>query len=233
MIGLRDKSLSEKLQLQGALTLTRAIKMARSHELIKNQNAEQSEIKLEEVKFSQQNRGRVRKFAAERLRGLGSRNERSEKRKCTRCNKIHNPREYCPAKKAECRKCKKTCHFTVVCHTKTMQEVTSYVDEESAMFLGSVQSEEVPIPPWTVDVLMDGQLIHFKIDSGADATVLSEKSYRCLKGKIPLSKTNIILKSPGGTLNCMGQLRAKVNLKNKTYEMNAYVVRGPYVGNLL
>lgn len=58
VIRLRDKSLSEKLQLQGTLTLARAIEMARSHELIKNQNSQQSETKLEEVKFSQRNRGR-------------------------------------------------------------------------------------------------------------------------------------------------------------------------------
>lgn len=97
MIGLRDKSLSEKLQLQGTLMLTRAIKMACSHKLIKNQNAEQSESKLEEVKFSQQNRGRGRKTA---LIDKEKDNE-YERKKCTRCNKTHNQREYCPAKKAE------------------------------------------------------------------------------------------------------------------------------------
>ncbi|KAI2657476.1 hypothetical protein H4Q32_008812 [Labeo rohita] len=49
MIGLKDKSLSEKLQPQETLMLTRAIEMARSHKLIKNQNVEQSESKLEET----------------------------------------------------------------------------------------------------------------------------------------------------------------------------------------
>lgn len=37
------------------------------------------------------------------------------------------------------------------------------------MFLGSVKSEKVSIPPWTVDILMDGQIINVKIDS--DTTV--------------------------------------------------------------
>ncbi len=62
-----------------------------------------------------------------------------------------------------------------------MQEVTSYEDAGSAMFLGSVQSEDAPIPPWTVDIVMEGKTINCKIDSGADATVISEKSYKSLK----------------------------------------------------
>ncbi|KAL1279202.1 hypothetical protein QQF64_025875 [Cirrhinus molitorella] len=234
VIGLRDKSLSEKLQLQGTLTLTRAIEMARSHELIKTQNAEQSESKLEEVKFSQQKCGRGKKMSTDRQRkGQGYRNEWSDRKKCTRCNKTHNQKEYCPAKKAECRKCKRTGHFAVVCHTKTVQEVTSYEDAGQAMFLGSVQSKDAPISPWTVDILMEGQTINFKIDSGADATIVSEKNYESLKNKIPLSKTNVILNSPGGKLECMGQMKTKVSVKKNTYLMNAYVVRGAHVGNLL
>lgn len=63
VIRLRDKSLSEKLQLKGKLTLTRAISMARSHK-----NSEQSESKLEEFTFSQQNRGTERKNSSGRQR---------------------------------------------------------------------------------------------------------------------------------------------------------------------
>lgn len=65
MIGLKDKSLSEKLQPQETLMLTRAIEMARSHKLIKNQNVEQSESKLEEVKLSQQICGRGKKISTD------------------------------------------------------------------------------------------------------------------------------------------------------------------------
>ncbi len=61
----------------------------------------------------------------------------------------------------------------------------------------------------------------------ADATVISEKSYESL------SKTNVILNSPDGKLECMGQMRTKVCLNQNTYMMNAYVVRGAHVGNLL
>ncbi len=113
-----------------------------------------------------------------------------------------------------------------------MQEVTSYEDAGSAMFLGSVQSEDAPIPPWTVDIVMEGKTINCKIDSGADATVISEKSYKSLKNKIPVSKTNVILNIPGSKLECMGQMRTKVCLNKNTYMMNAYVVRGAHVGNL-
>lgn len=63
------------------------------------------------------------------------------------------------------------------------------------MFLGSVQNEDASIPPWTVDILMDGQIINFKIDSVADATVISEKSHESLKKKIPLTRTKVILNS--------------------------------------
>lgn len=121
----------------------------------------------------------------------------------------------------------------MVYHTETVQEVTSYEDAVSAMFLVSVRSEDAPIPPWTVDILMDGQLINFKIDSGTDAAGISEKSYKSLKKKIPLSKINVILNSPGGKLECMGQPRTIESVKEIMCLMNAYVVRGAHVGNLL
>ena len=208
--------------------------MAQSHELIENQNSEERQTKLEEVKFSQRNRGRgMRNRADSQRKGQGNKNEYREGKKCTRCNNPHGFKEYCPAKKAECRKCKKNGHFAIVCHTKTVHEVTSYEDTCSEMFLGSVQCQNTSVPPWMADIIIDGQSFGFKIDSGADATVMSEESYESLKNKMPLNKTNVILNSPGGKLECRGQLKTKVSVNGRPYVIDAYVVRGAHVGNLL
>lgn len=49
--------------------------------------------------------------------------------------------------------------------------------------------------------------MNFKIDSGADATVISEASYNSLENKPELGNTNVILRSTGGVLQCVGQMK--------------------------
>ena len=51
------------------------------------------------------------------------------------------------------------------------------IDEEKTHFLGAVDSD---VPPWYADVNIGKNAVRFKIDSGADVSVLSLKEYNRL-----------------------------------------------------
>ena len=68
--------------------------------------------------------------------------------------------------------------------------------------------------------------IRFKIDCGADVTVISENMYLKL-GKLPLEKSSKRLYGPGNVpLNVMGSFTAKLETKTSSMVERIYVVKG-------
>lgn len=76
--------------------------------------------------------------------------------------------------------------------------------EDDYGFLGSVEGHElndsqggnldsVETKPWITNVKVDGISVTFKVDSGADVTVISEKEFERFSGK----KSTKILCGPG------------------------------------
>lgn len=60
-------------------------------------------------------------------------------------------------------------------------------------------------------------------------TVTFEK----LTPRAQLCHSNIVLNSPGGSLNCIGKFTARAEHKSRKYTMTVYVVAGETVNNLL
>ena len=73
-------------------------------------------------------------------------------------------------------------------------------DEDDQGFLGSVESEDsidsVEAKPWITNILIDGVNISFKVDSGADVTVISDKDFERFTG-VKLVNAKKILCGPG------------------------------------
>ena len=119
VIGILDKSLSQKLQMKSDLNLDTAIQMARQSELVKFQVAGQSDGKhLGEV---QQKKGKPN---SARRPARNDRNVRDKNPKnvpmvhpCSRCNRVHKQDETCPATGKRCSKCHKKGHFAAVCRS--------------------------------------------------------------------------------------------------------------------
>lgn len=98
--------------------------------------------------------------------------------KCTRCGRLPpHGRPQCPANEAVCHKCHKRGHFNQCCKSKVaIKEVTQ--DSEEEPFLGTVTADAVGAnTPWIVNVQLNGQKLEFKVDTGADVTVV----LTCLK----------------------------------------------------
>ena len=102
VVGIRDASLSEQLQMDPELTLEKAKTVVRQREVVCEQQVTLKGDRLE---------------APQLLEVVGQMNQKSIKRQtnapphvqkwCTRCGKDQHPHDACPEKDATCRKCQK------------------------------------------------------------------------------------------------------------------------------
>lgn len=157
-------------------------------------------------------------------------------KKCGRCGKRqHNREEKCPAVKAACHNCHKTGHWAIACRSsRSVQEVTEAERaEQTSYFLGSVCDARDKGEQWTVQLQVDSTPVEFKIDTGADVTIISEETFHTITPERRLETPDIPLDSPGGELLCLDRFDATIKHKGRDYPFTAYVVRGHRVNNLL
>ena len=107
-------------------------------------------------------------------------------------------------------------------------------DDESDAYLGTINSESAVIcsissnsdEPWIIDLKVGQGFIRFKIDCGANVTVISEDMY-LENGKIPLEKSSKRLYGPGNVpLKVMGSFTAKLETNASSAVERIYVVKG-------
>ena len=86
------------------------------------------------------------------------------------------PRQQCPAREATCHNCSKKGHFKSVCRSRNAVDDIS--NEEEFIFLDTVSLEIAAVnggtKPWTIGIHLNGDPIEFKIDTGADVTVIPQ-----------------------------------------------------------
>ena len=103
-------------------------------------------------------------------------------RKCDRCEKSpDHPKAMCPARDAACSKCKKVGHFSAMCRSaRTVDTVVKNAQSDVA-FLGEMDQGD---QPWLTKVDLEAvetrtlTEVKFKLDTGADVTVISEEDYK-------------------------------------------------------
>lgn len=226
VIGIKDKDLSLKLQMTSDLTLKKAADMARNSELVKLQNSETGAAgHVDEVKTKPHESKWKNKIT-----GAQGGHNGNDRRKCGRCGRTHK-RDQCPAKDKECNKCHKIGHFAAQCRTKQIQEVTEEID---SLFLGCVSEvvnqsrtevDEVIAdtePPWRTTIVMCRTAVNFKIDSGADTTVINEATYNRLCERPKLRPVTSKIDSPGGEVDHKGQFLAKTKVMKGSVTKDCY-----------
>lgn len=91
--------------------------------------------------------------------------------------------------------------------------------------LGTVDGNDFSSePPWKVTLEICGQPIVFKIDTGADVSVISRKVFDSLKQKPTLQQTNVNLRGPGGIIRHEGEFEACVHRNGKSLNFRCFVV---------
>ena len=179
--------------------------------------------------------------------------------RCSRCGYNHGNRR-CPASGQTCNKCKGRGHFAKQCFSNVrkgqVQEVTQdYVyDNHSSVDVCEFQLDTLEIQdsgfevmdstldtveirdnhsPWFEKLKICGKEVLFKVDSGADVTVVSEKTYLAFPDQPPLQPCGAVLHSPGGKLSVQGSFVATIHHNGVSYKFRVIVVSGNLSNNLL
>jgi transposase InsO family protein len=215
VVGLTDKNLSEKLQLDSDLTLQSAVLRSRQSESVKKQQSVVHQLVDNSVNVDRISKINIRSKSKD---DNSSSNSNFKTGSCFRCGRGFEKghMRQCPALNAHCNFCKIKGHFASVCNKvtkpgnqKDINEVqTNFTPGEihNNAYLGTVDDQNFTSQPWRIDVRVDDVNIQFKVDPGADVTVISEEIYN---GYFP----NCILQ-PSGT-KLFGACGNALQLKGK------------------
>lgn len=67
--------------------------------------------------------------------------------------------------------------------------------------------------------------VTFKTDTGADATVIDQETFKLMSPKIILGSPKTRFISPGGNLNCIGCFETSTSYEGRQYSFPVYVMR--------
>ena len=108
-------------------------------------------------------------------------------------------------------------------HSAFQGKSTSQVSLDCA-FLDTVGDSSTSC--WTTQVLLQDQMVTFKLDTGAEVIAVSEATFKSL--------TEVVLKQPDRKLFCpthqtlevVGEFRGKLSVGDNMYQGDIYVIRG-------
>ncbi|KAK0145669.1 hypothetical protein N1851_015450 [Merluccius polli] len=242
VVGLKDSKLSERMQLDRELTLTKAITMARQSEEVKRQQTdlrgELNTASKVSVDALNKNRGKLPYAKQFKPKGQTQGNPKfnkmapsaTELKTCHKCGKSPpHPAVQCPAKSAECHICHKRGHYGRTCRlANTVNEVAEDMD---GLFLGVVSSGD---EPWMADIDLKGSKVTFKIDTGADVTAIPEQVYKTLqRGDEKPDRALKQLYGPGGAnLTVLGSATETLTYKERSITEKIYIVKDLHMGLL-
>ncbi|CAI5638740.1 unnamed protein product [Oreochromis niloticus] len=232
VVGLADTRLSERMQMEKDLDLDKAINMARqSEEIKKQQSALRSETNVMQVNAKTVDRVIQKhdktKFNMFKNKTVKTQQQYSKRQsnKCYKCGGSPHPKLECPANDAKCHLCGKKGHYQRVCRqSKTVQSIEE--EEEQGFFLGSVSSDG---QAWTAIIQVKDAKIAFKLDTGADVTVIADSDLSKIfanEHRPVLQQPEKPLLGPGKTpLDVAGFTKLQLNYRAKQTTEKVYVVR--------
>ena len=230
VVGLADTRLSERMQLDKDLTLDKAISMARQSEEIKRQQTSlrgdtcaKESRSVDRVAFKSKQQYR-KKLTTQK--NWGNHANVENHKQCRKCGKSpSHPPSQCPANDVVCRGCGKKGHYKRVClSAKSVNEVQENPEDES-LFLGTVTAGK---DPWTVNLLVNNKKVQFKIDTGADVTVIPHYVFDAAysQNKPCLHKVTKSLLGPGGTpLDVLGATNIRLQRGERETVEEVFVIR--------
>jgi len=223
VVGLRDVSLSEKLQLDPDLTLEKTVTMVRQSEMVKKQQVLlRREVETEEQidRVHSKAKPEDREVRPRKAQGYtpGAGRGSEYRGKCSYCGRTPgHSYEHCPAREAICHKCKRRGHWKEMCRTRTASSV-------QAVFIDTLGDTNLDKSPWRQSLSLNGHQIHFKLDTGADVTVIPLSVYKQLKNTT-LRYPEKILYGPGNQkLLVRGCFLGTLRLGRKEVKQEIYVL---------
>ena len=225
VVGISDSSLSERLQMMADLTLEKAMTLVRQREAVhENQLTLKGQLKpemrLESIQKQPPFKGKQKppKNAY----------QAKTQHKCTRCGRSSHSRNQCPARDAECHKCHKRGHYSAQCLTKSVSEISDPppsqdLPDYDLAYLNTIGSGKTTM--WTCIVLVNGQETCFKVDTGAEVTVMSAQECANLGLGVIQQATKQLRGPDGSPLTVDGQVTAKLAYKDHECTHTIFILR--------
>ncbi|UYV79612.1 hypothetical protein LAZ67_18000031, partial [Cordylochernes scorpioides] len=240
VVGVRDKALSERMQLDSELTLEKAVKMVRQQEAVRQQQVDLqrplTSQKVNQVKFNS------KKQSPKQQQQPSRKKEKSAKTRsrCPKCGGFtHREGQACRAEGQRCNLCSKTGHFANCCPDKQAKtaevKAVSELDEEIRFLLevSAVEDssnldndEDECRRRWTAEIQVNGKKVKFKLDSQADVTCVPLCLFKKIMGQQRLVKSDINIRAAEfSELQTVGMFIS--TLRNGNYEIKEkiYVIR--------
>ncbi|UYV62479.1 K02A2.6-like [Cordylochernes scorpioides] len=240
VVGVRDKPLSERMQLDSELTLEKAVKMVRQQEAVRQQQVDlqrpSTSQKVNQVKFNS------KKQSPKQQQQPSRKKEKSAKTRsrCSKCGGFtHREGQACRAEGQRCNLCSKTGHFANCCPDKQAKtaevKAVSELDEEIGFLLevsavedsSNLDDDERECRRrWTAEIQVNGKKVKFKLDSQADVTCVPLCLFKKIMGQQRLVKSDINLRAAEfSELQTVGMFIS--TLRNGNYEIKEkiYVIR--------
>ncbi|CAI5681852.1 unnamed protein product [Oreochromis niloticus] len=236
----------EKLLSQGAeLTLEKAIDIARSHELAKQQLRSMGHSRGQETVHAIGRKPHKQENETRSVKPKGHANVTLKT--CSYCARQHTNKDICPAKGKQCAKCKKMNHFARACRSKLPSQAKAHLksvhtvrenievttedtdEEQDCFYIDSITIEnegrhdeqayadmQLGFPP---------QAVRFKVDTGAQANTIPANMFQTLFPHVALKPVTHKLTDYGGhSLSVEGKCQLKCKHKDKTRTLEFHVV---------
>ncbi|UYV60538.1 K02A2.6-like [Cordylochernes scorpioides] len=240
VVGVRDKALSERMQLDIELTLEKAVKMVRQQEAVRQQQVDlqrpSTSQKVNQVKFNS------KKQSPKQQQQPSRKKEKSAitRSRCPKCGGFtHREGQACRAEGQRCNLCSKTGHFANCCPDKQAKtaevKAVSELEEEIGFLLevsavedsSNLDDDEGECRRrWTAEIQVNGKKVKFKLDSQADVTCVPLCLFKKIMGQQRLVESDINLRAAEfSELQTVGMFLA--TLRNGNYEIKEkiYVIR--------
>ncbi|UYV83493.1 K02A2.6-like, partial [Cordylochernes scorpioides] len=240
VVGVRDKALSERMQLDSELTLEKAVKMVRQQEAVRQQQVDlqrpSTSQKVNQVKFNS------KKQSPKQQQQPSRKKEKSAitRSRCIKCGGFtHREGQACRAEGQRCNLCSKTGHFANCCPDKQAKtaevKAVSELDEEIGFLLevsavedsSNLDDDEGECRRrWTAEIQVNGKQLKFKLDSQADVTCVPLCLFKKIMGQQRLVKSDINLRAAEfSELQTVGMFLSTLRNGNYQIKEKIYVIR--------
>ncbi|XP_045446883.1 uncharacterized protein K02A2.6-like [Melitaea cinxia] len=251
--GISEKTVKDRLLRTKDLTLAKAIDICRTSQETQRQlekicsstSTSNNIDNLNDVDYNIQKINKKPNTADNAGKNTKEDRYTNYTRECQRCGYIH-PVKRCLAFGKRCVRCNGYNHFANKCKNRFVHNVEDNNDERrcenmeeniKTIFFGSVfiNSLKEDTKDWTIVVGSNNVSLDLKVDTGAQANLLSGRNL----SNLGLDKNNLLeckarlTTYTGQVINCLGKCSLPIKYDGKNYVLDFYVVDSDKASNIL
>lgn len=226
--GIPENSLRERLLREQDLSLDRAITLCRAAETVKTQAKElfSESCNVDAVRRDANKAVRHKSVAPEVKNVETPANREGKGKTCSRCGTQHLPRR-CPAYGKICHNCNKNNHYARCCKNENRQSDVHAVDESDTeeVYVDVVTENILEKKDWIMTLKLNETRMAVKLDTGAQANVISEIEFKKIRPRPRLHATNVKVKGySGAAIPVIGKCIVRVTHRDKEHTLAFIVV---------